>query len=392
MTARFKFALILGGVTLALSRGAAAAVSTDTSTQPSPVQSTGAAETSAPIILNSSHQVRGIHLTASAAGSKKFRQNRLEKIFKETMVNSVVIDIKEEDGHVYVPGVKMAERAGAYVREIPDLEQWIAELKQHNIYTVARVVVFKDKIMPKHNPDLGVHNLQGELWFDRKHIPWLDPYNKEAWKYLHLIALRCSQIGFDEVQFDYIRFPTDGALSQMRFKRPYSREAASQALVDFLRESSQLLHPFGTKVSIDVFGLTTSVNTGMGIGQILGPMAAQVDYVCPMTYPSHYNKGEYNIPNPNDQPYKTIFLAMRDAKRALGPDAAKLRPYLQDFSLPGRGIRYGPKEVRAQIQAAADQGIMDWTLWNARCSYTLSALETPVQPAPKSYQVGVSTH
>ena len=123
----------------------------------------------------------------------------------------------------------------------------------------------------------------------------------------------------------------------------------------------------------------------MWIGQLFGPMAEQVDYVCPMTYPSHYNKGEYGIPNPNDQPYKTIHLAMHDALRMLGPAAAaKLRPYLQDFSLKGRGIRYGKKEVRAQIQAAADLGVNSWTLWNARCSYTLGAIQTPVVVLPIS--------
>jgi len=346
-------------------------------------------------VTSSSSSVRsfhGIHLTASAAGSKKYRANRLEKMFNETMINAVVIDIKEEDGYVYVPGVKMAERAKAYVREIPDLENWLGELKKRHIYTVARIVVFKDKIMPQNDPSLGVHNTNGELWYDHKHITWLDPYNREAWRYIFLIGLQCAKIGFDEIQFDYIRFPTDGALSQMRFKKPYSRAAASQALVDFLHEAAQVIHPLGAKISIDVFGLTTSVNSGMGIGQILGPMAAQVDYVCPMTYPSHYAKGEYGIPNPNDQPYRTIHLAMHDALKVLGPDGAhKLRPYFQDFSLPGRGIRYGPKEVRAQLQAAADMGIPDWTLWNARCSYTLSALQTPVTPASNTYQVNVSS-
>src|SRR5262249_35164551 len=143
--------------------------------------------------------------------------------------------------------------------------------------------------------------------------------------------LQCAHLGFDEIQFDYIRFPTDGALSQMRFKHPYTRDAASKNLVDFLNQAARLVHPLGTKISIDVFGLTTSVNTGMGIGQQLGPMAAEVDYVCPMTYPSHYNKGEYGLANPNDEPYKTIQMAMRDALKVLGSEGAhKLRPYFQD--------------------------------------------------------------
>jgi hypothetical protein len=331
----------------------------------------------------STRPVRAIHLTASAAGSKKYRKNHLEKMFSDTVINAVIIDIKEEEGYVYVPGVKQAERAGAYARDIPDLGAWLADLKKRDIYTVARIVAFKDNIMPRKNPSLGVHNHNGDLWYDHKKLTWLDPYNQESWKYLLLISLQCAKMGFDEVQFDYIRFPTDGALSQMRFIKPYSKAAASRALTDFLHQASQLLHPLGTKISIDVFGLTTTVTSGMGIGQVLAPMAQEVDFVCPMTYPSHYAKGEYGIPNPNDQPYHTIHLAVRDALKALGPtNAQKLRPYYQDFSLKGRGVRYGPDQVRAQIQAAVDLGAPNWTLWNASCKYTISALTTPFMPGP----------
>lgn len=320
--------------------------------------------------------IRAIHLTASAAASKKYRE-KLNKMFETTVINAVIIDMKDEGGEVYVPNVKIAERVGSYRPYIRDLKEWIAELKGRGIYTAARLVVFKDNIMPRKEPRLGVHNQYGGLWFDRKKLTWLDPYNEEAWKYLHLISLEAAKVGFDEIQYDYIRFPTDGALSAMRFSKPYSKQAASAALVQFLRESRQLLHPIGVKLSIDVFGLTTSDHSGMGIGQLLVPMAEQVDYVCPMTYPSHYAKGEYGLANPNDEPYKTIAYAMRDAKKILGPAAEhKLRPYLQDFSLKGRGIRYRAKEVRAQIQAAADKGIMNWTLWNAGCNYTLDALRT----------------
>jgi hypothetical protein len=315
------------------------------------------------------------------AGSKKYHA-RLEELFKTTVINAVVIDIKEYEGEVYIPGVKMTDTAGSYVPAMPDIADWLAQLKHEGIYTVARIVVFKDNIMPRKKKSLAVKNPQGELWFDRTHVTWLDPYNPEAGRYNLLIALEASKLGFDEVQFDYLRFPTDGGLSQMRFSRPYDKEAASRALVSFLRQAHQLLHPLGTKISIDVFGLTTTVNTGMGIGQLLGPMAEQVDYVCPMTYPSHYAKGEYGIPNPNDQPYKIIHLAMHGALNALGPSGqTKLRPYFQDFSLKGRGIRYGAREVRAQMQAAADLGLPSWTLWNARCSYTLGAIKTPIIPA-----------
>ena len=365
------------------SSGQADSIAPSTSTPILAVSSVSISTTTVEIsstALPAERVIHGIHLTASAAGSKKYRL-KLDKMFADTIINAVVVDIKEEGGEVYVPGVKAAERCGAYVRAIPDLESWLADLKKREIYTVARVVVFKDDHMPRHNKSMAVHTAQGDLWFDRHKITWFDPFSHDAWKYNILIALQASKVGFDEIQFDYIRFPTDGDLSLMHFSQPRTKTTAPRALAGFLHEAAQVLHPLGVKISIDVFGLTTSVNSGMGIGQHMNSMAAQVDYVCPMTYPSHYAKGEYGIPNPNDQPYRTLHLAMRDALKTLGPDGAhKLRPYLQDFSLKGRGIRYRAKEVRAQMQAAADLGVPSWTLWNANCHYTLDAIKTPIVP------------
>lgn len=371
--------VFLLGASSAHGEGSSASVVTpsiSTNSLPSVDTSTTAVETPA---------IHAIHLTASAAGSKRYRKNHLEPMLDHTLINAVIVDIKEEDGWVYIPGVKMAEEAGAYAGDIPDLKEWLDDMKRRHVYTVARIVTFKDNKAPRRFPQMGVHTLDGKLWEDRKHLTWMDPYNQQAWRYDLLVALQAAKLGFDEVQFDYIRFPTDGNLKAMKFVKPYSSVEASKALVHFLRQAAQLLHPLGTKISIDVFGLTTSVNTGMGIGQKLTPMAEPVDYVCPMTYPSHYAKGEYGIAVPNDQPYKVIHLAMRDAIKALGPvHARKLRPYLQDFSLKGRGIRYGAKEVREQIQAAADEGVMGWSLWNASCKYTLAALKDPVIAHPAS--------
>jgi hypothetical protein len=365
------------------------AASTDTPPAPIVISSasgvpvsTSAASAQASTSAVTANSLRALHVTAWMAGSKKYREH-LNELFRTTVINGLVIDIKEYEGEVYIPGVKAAETAGAYVPAMPDIAEWLAQLKRQGIYTVARIVVFKDNVMPRKKKSLAVKNPQGELWFDRHHVTWLDPYNQEAWRYNLVIAYQARKLGFDEVQFDYLRFPTDGSLAQMRFSRPYGKDDASQALVEFLKQAHQLLHPMGAKISIDVFGLTTTVKSGMGIGQLLGPMAEQVDYVCPMVYPSHYARGEYGIPNPNDQPYKIISLALHDALRTLGPDhAQKLRPYFQDFSLKGRGIHYGKNEVRAQMQAAADKGVTGWTLWNARCSYTLGAIQTAVVAAP----------
>jgi hypothetical protein len=357
------------------------AVSTDT------VAASTTTSSEAPLISTTTtgmgRPIRAIHLTASAAGSKKYRKNHLEPMFANTVINAVVVDIKEEDGWVFIPGVKMVEEAKAFSNAIPDLESWLAELKSRGIYTAARLVAFKDNKAPRQFKNMGVKTANGDLWQDRKGITWLDPYNQQAWRYDLLIALQAAKLGFEEIQFDYIRFPTDGNIKSAHYVKPYSIDAASKALVDFLRQATQLLRPLGTKVSIDVFGLTTSVNSGMGIGQRMTAMTAEVDFVCPMTYPSHYARGEYGIPNPNDEPYRTIHIAMRDALKALGPgNAHKLRPYYQDFSLKGRGVRYGPDEVRAQIQAGVDLGVTNWTLWNASCKYTVSALRSPFEPKP----------
>ena len=316
--------------------------------------------------------VHAIHLTAWAAGSLKYRRE-LDLLLDRTSINAVVIDVKEYEGEVYVPGVEGSLRAKTYVSAIPDLKNWIADLKRRGIYTVARVVVFKDNKFARVRPDLAVKDNQGNLWLDRHQITWLDPSNPESWRYNLLVALAASQAGFDEVQFDYVRFPTDGNLHQMRLAKTYSLQTSSEALIGFLKQAVQLLHPRGTKVSVDVFGLTTSVGTGMGIGQIFSAMAEPVDFICPMVYPSHYGPGFDDIKNPNNEPYKVVYGALRDARKALGSaNAHKLRPYLQDFSL---GVHYGQEQVKAQIRAAADLDIQDWTLWNARCRYTVAAIE-----------------
>lgn len=315
--------------------------------------------------------VRGIHLTAWIAGSSKFRPV-INELLDETELNTVVIDIKEYEGEVYIPGVKMVTENKTFTPAIPNIKDYLANLKKRNIYTVARIVVFKDNLMPRKRPELAVKDAEGEIWKDRSGRVWLDPYNKEVWNYNISIAEQAIDLGFDEIQFDYIRFPSDGNIRNCRYSQAHSTTASSGALVGFLKEANERLKSKGANISIDVFGLTTTVTHDMGIGQQMVQMTQWVDYVSPMVYPSHYNKGEYGIADPNTSPYKVVFIAMEGARKRLGLDTAKLRPYLQDFSM---GHRYGKEEVRAQIQACYDNDIGDWLLWNPRCVYTRSALK-----------------
>ncbi|MCL2389867.1 MAG: putative glycoside hydrolase [Endomicrobia bacterium] len=315
--------------------------------------------------------LRGIHLTQMIVNSTKLRNFALE-FFNETEINMAVIDIKEADGQVYIPGVKMADENGAYSNIMPDIQQYLSKLKENDVYTVARIVVFKDNYMARKKPSMAVKNPDGTIWTDRKNIAWLDPYNKDAWDYILSIAERAADLGFEEIQFDYIRFPSDGNIKNCRYgNKNHSPDEASKAIVDFLKKANEVLKPKNVKISIDVFGLTTTSKDDMGIGQKIVEMSEWVDYVSPMVYPSHYAKGEYGIADPNKAPYEVVYKAMEGALKRIPLE--KLRPWLQDFSWGG--YKYGKDEVRAQIQACYDNDIGDWMLWNPRCVYTKEALK-----------------
>jgi hypothetical protein len=314
--------------------------------------------------------IRGIHLSAWLSGSKQHRKIAMD-LFDNTELNTAVIDVKEYEGHIYLDNIKIGNTTNdLYVSAIPDLESYISKLKTKNIYTIARIVVFKDNAMARRNPELAIKNPDGTIWTDKKNIAWLDPYNTKTWDYNLQIAERAANIGFDEIQFDYIRFPSDGNTKNCRYSKPHSTYEASKTLVGFLKKANKHLKSKGVNISIDLFGLTTTAETDMGIGQKIIEMAEWVDYVSPMVYPSHYSKLNYDITEPNKEPYKTVYYAISGALKRIPSE--KLRPWLQDFSL---GYKYDKNEVRAQIQACYDNKIGNWLLWNPRCVYTKAALK-----------------
>jgi hypothetical protein len=324
-------------------------------------------------------QVRGIHLTSWGAGSSKNRAELLKKI-SNSVINTVVIAVKETDGKVYIPGVQKAHKFGAYQGAISRPEEMLRDFKGAGLYTVARIVVFKDKVLPAVRHDLAVKNPAGGLWRSNNGAVWTDPYSREVWEYTLDIAERCAQLGFEEIQFDYIRYPSEGNTSLCRYSKPHNRQNSVNNLRDFLIYAGKRLAPYKVKISADVFGLTTSSKDDMGIGQDINILAAGSDYIYPMMYPSHYNPGEYRIKNPNASPFKVIDRGLKDAMARLGTDYAKLRPYLQDFSL---GWTYGPSEVRAQLMATRFNLLESWVLWSPANRYTWAAL------TPQSYRAFV---
>jgi hypothetical protein len=253
---------------------------------------------------------------------------------------------------------------------VSDIDGVLKTMKEHNIYPIARIVCFKDKYLPKKKPELGVQSSAGGLWKDRAGYTWLNPYDKRTWDYNIDLAIDCAKRGFKEIQWDYVRFPSDGHTSLCVFPKK-TPAPPNQVVTQFLKYASERLEPYGVVISADLFGLTSLVKHDMGIGQVIQDMSKHVDYICPMIYPSHYAKGEYGMPNPDVQPYKTVRLSLADSLKRVKGTKCKVRPWLQDFSLYSH---YGPAQVLAQRKAAKELGVTEFLLWNASCRYTASAL------------------
>jgi len=325
-------------------------------------------------------EVKGIYMTGYSVADKKKFYN-LIKLIDETELNAVVIDVKSDEGMVlYKTEIKDAQFSGANNKiVIEDIDGLLKYLNEKNIYTIARIVTFKDNKAASKFPHLAVKNTSGNVWRDRNGQGWLNPYNREAWDYVLGIAEEAVAKGFKEVQFDYVRFPTDGNLKAISYGASQGK-SKPQAIGDFLKYARNRLSEMGAVVSADVFGLVTTAEGDMNIGQQLEYLADSVDVLCPMVYPSHYGKGSYGVAEPDFEPYKIVNYSMKKAKERLDSNensTAKLRPWLQDFSATylDNYKKYGPAEIRAQIKASYDAGVKEWILWNAANRYTRGGLD-----------------
>ena len=309
--------------------------------------------------------VKGVYLTSWVAGTKGFRQ--VVDFIDKTEVNSVVIDVKDDTGMVsYGSKVPLVNAIGSTFKKY-DPRKIMTVLRENQIYPIARIVVFKDPYLAKRRPDLAVKNPAGGLWQDYRGLNWVDPYNKEVWDYNISIAKEAINYGFREIQFDYVRFTSDGNIRDCRYPSTDGRIKAD-VIKDFLKYAYQELKPLGVKVSADVFGLTCSSKDDMGIGQVMSKVAEGVDVICPMVYPSHYYRGEYNIPDPDSRPYETVYRSLTDAKQKIAnaPHKVIIRPWLQDFSLRNH---YGRAQLLEQIRAVENSGLQEWIFWNPSSRY-----------------------
>jgi hypothetical protein len=323
-------------------------------------------------------KAKGILMTGYTAGGSRF--DDLTAMIGRTELNAVVIDIKDERGEIsWEPRSPQARMAAAGLRKMVDPAATIRALHRKDVYVIGRIVTFQDSMLAKARPDLAVQDTHGGIWRSTKGLAWLDPYSTEAQDYDISLAVEAIELGFDEIQFDYVRFPTDGDTTRMWF--PHKDERLPHEVIrDFLVRARKQIVPRGAYLSVDLFGLTALVSDDLGIGQRIELIAREVDYISLMLYPSHYHKPEYGIPDPEAEPYKTVSLSLRDAMRRIRGTGAKLRPWLQDFTMR---TPYLPVEVRAQIEAAEDLGVDEWLLWNARNRYTEDALRSTARRPPE---------
>ncbi|WP_308637073.1 putative glycoside hydrolase [Paenibacillus silvisoli] len=324
--------------------------------------------------------VRGIYVSGWVAGSKKRMQSLIDLVDR-TNLNAMVIDVKNDYGQLTYRSELPAVHAidGDRHASISDIKGLLRKLKAKHIYVIGRVVTFKDPLYAKKYPGMALQKQSGGVWRDGQGKAWLDPYQKQVRDYNEAIAAEAAALGFDEVQFDYVRFPDNGSKvdREVRYSDQQGR-SKSDIISLFLREARTVVHNAGARVSADVFGLVTSSTNDMGIGQSWRAVSGAVDVISPMTYPSHYSTGMYGVKSPDLSPYPIIRQAMQDAKRrnaimerSGNQRTASIRPWLQSFT--ARWVHphqsYGAEQVNKQIQAARDQGIKEFLLWSSNCKY-----------------------
>ncbi len=355
-----------------------------------------------PSYIKTPDVVKGIYMTSWTASNKELRDN-LVKMIDDTELNTVVIDIKDYSGKIVFP-IEDNPTLKAYGSEevrVVDLQDFIESLHKKGIYVVGRIAVFQDAYFVKLRPDLAVKNASStEVWKDHKGISWIDAGSRDYWDYIIMLAKESRKVGFDEINFDYIRYPSDGNMQDISFPQSSTTPKAVtlKNFFSYLHDNLKAdANSSGLKISADLFGMTTTATGDMGIGQVLENALPYFDYVDPMVYPSHYPATFMGFDQPEAHPYDVVYYSMQSAvQRAekMNPISttvevingatttiahtedlnykSKLRPWLQDFGLK---MDYGPDEVKAQIKATNDDELSSWILWSASNKYTKGALE-----------------
>jgi len=305
-------------------------------------------------------------------------RSRVLDLTARTELNAVVVDVKGDRGWVlYSTRVPLALEVGAQgPATIKDFDLIMAQLKARGVYTIARIVTFKDNVLARHRPEWAILDTRtGKPWIDRENLAWVDPFHEEVWDYNIALAREAVARGFDEVQFDYVRFPTDGKLGLARYARPNTKATRLPTIASFLERARRRIGPTGAFVAVDVFGYTAFNENDTDIGQRIEELTPHLDYICPMVYPSGYQLGIPGYRNPVANAYMVVHESVRLIRKRSTHTVVRVRPWLQDFRDYAFDHRiFGVTEVRDQIRGADEAGATGWMLWNPRNDYTGRAL------------------
>jgi hypothetical protein len=325
--------------------------------------------------------VRGIYVTGNSAGSSRF--DTLLDLVETTDLNAMVIDVKEDNGNLTFKPEEGSPYEEIATNYISDPKGMMDTLEEKQIYPIARVVVFKDSVLAKQRPDLSFTQ-NGEVWVNNKGEAFVNPFKKEVWEYNVEIAKKAAEMGFQEIQFDYVRFPegfetkdeeleySEGNYADMDLDNVKKRV---EAVTDFVAYAREELSNYDVDVSVDIFGYAATIEETPGIGQNFSRISENVDVISSMIYPSHWTS-YFGIEKPDTEPYKLVSEYAKVENEVLGAldDPPVSRPWLQDFEAPwlysGPTKQYGKAEVEAQIKALYENGIDEFLLWNAGNTYT----------------------
>lgn len=344
--------------------------------------------------------VKGIYLASKPLASESF-MNSFWNNMDNTELNAVVIDIKDDYGRITydMQGAAMVDELGSVDVVISDMPSLMKKFKEHGIYTIARIVSMRDPYIGEAKPEWCLTNADGSVYKDNSGNTWINPYKTEYWDYLLDIGRACARDGFDEIQFDYIRFCTDKGADDCAFDEADTKGRDKISIItEAVEYLSENLKKEGVFVSCDVFGtIILSQVDSRAVGQDYTQLAALADYMCPMIYPSHYSAGNFGLDMPDKHPYEAILGALKRSKTALkrahadGEKQAAVRPWLQAFTASwlgsGNYITYDAAAVRQEIQAVYDAGYDEWILWSASVNYSYDGLLSPSEAEAESEKI-----
>ncbi|MGB2906715.1 MAG: putative glycoside hydrolase [Candidatus Aminicenantaceae bacterium] len=309
---------------------------------------------------------KGVYFPANCLSGRSFEA--LVHYLQAAGLDLAVLHAKDPLGRLFWRSENpTAQRMGAVSGRNP-LEAAVTTLRQKGIWTAAKVDVFQDSLLVQHFPEMGVMDSEtGELWADHKGLHWANPHDRRVWEYTVDLCLELIQLGVDEIQFDYIRFPSDGNMSTLDYPVVLEDTSPAECIGRFLAYASSHIKPTGAALSVDVFGMTAWKTDDFGVGQVLEQIAPHVDVICPMLYPSHFPTNFLNLENPGQYPHRIMSSSLEEMKKRTDK---KIRPWIQ-------GFWYTPEEIDAQFRAVNETGIQAWTVWHPSGKYaeTFQALE-----------------